>query len=219
MIFERHSQLLGDCFERLRDATFFVAGAGGLGSTVLTLLARLGVGNLYFADFAKIDEPDLNRQLLYNYADLGKSKTEVATKRLREMNPWMQIHPVERKLDEDFELPKVDAVIDCLDSFAGKFLLDRLCEKHGLPLIHAGVEGYSGQVTVVIHGKTPSLRALFHGARDENKIRQVFPSAVVLAASIQVSEAIKVLCQRQEALINKILFFNLLSNRFEVLSI
>ncbi|AEH51793.1 HesA/MoeB/ThiF family protein [Pseudothermotoga thermarum] len=218
MIFERHIKLFEN-FEKIRNASVFVAGAGGLGSTVLTLLVRIGVGTVYFADCAVIDEPDLNRQILYTYLDIGKPKTFVAKQKLEEMSPYTKIHSINAKLDENFQLPDVDLVIDCLDSFQGKFLLDKLCHKYGKPLVHAGVEGFQGQVTVIIPGKTFSLRALFHGAKDENRTRQVFPSTVLVAASLEVCEAVKLICQEKDLLTNKILFFNLKSNSFEVVGI
>ncbi len=219
MIFERHSKLLDQCFEKIRNAKVFVAGAGGLGSTVLNLLTRLGIGTIFFTDFATIDEPDLNRQILFDLADIGKLKTEVAAQKLIQISPHTQLYPINAKLDENFILPKVDVVIDCLDSFHGKFLLDRLCEQQKVPLVHAGVEKYRGQITVIAYDCTPSLRTLYHGAKDENRVRQVFPPTVLVAACIEVSETVKVICQTGNALINRILFFDLFSNSFEILSI
>ncbi|RKX38247.1 MAG: hypothetical protein DRP20_03400, partial [Thermotogae bacterium] len=75
-MYERHEQLLSQCMEKIKKTKVLVAGLGGLGSTVLNLLARTGFEHLYAVDHKIVDEPDLNRQILYDHGDLGRRKVD-----------------------------------------------------------------------------------------------------------------------------------------------
>ncbi|MGJ8453714.1 HesA/MoeB/ThiF family protein [Pseudothermotoga sp. U03pept] len=213
-MFERHNELLGECMERLHKAKVFVAGTGGLGCAVLSLLVRTGVGSLCFTDNASVDEPDLNRQILYDRDSLGKKKVEEALVKLKRISPSCELLAIEDTIDESFNLPDVDVVVDCLDNFKSKFVLDELCQRRSIPLVHAGVEGYIGQATTIVYGKTPTLRNLFRGVND-HRVRQVFPPLVVLMASVQVAEVIKLICGMKDSLVGEILLVDLLRNSFE----
>ncbi|HBT39312.1 MAG: UBA/THIF-type NAD/FAD binding protein [Thermotoga sp. 50_1627] len=217
-MFQRHSQLLGDCLKRLFSAKVLVAGVGGLGCTVSSLLVRLGVGHVYLLDSGVVDEPDLNRQILYDRSDLGQRKVEVAQKKLCQINPHCEIVPMHMRIDPDFCLPSVDVVIDCLDNFESKFTLDILCEKKQIPLVHAGVEGFSGQLMNVLPGSV-RLRQIFSAAPKEGAIRQVYPPLVTLIASLQVNEAVKLICGDVTGLVNELMLIDLASMRFERIKI
>lgn len=217
-MFERHYQLLEGCMDRIASAKVFVAGAGGLGCTVLSLLVRLGFENIYLVDHGIVDEPDLNRQILYDRESLGRSKTTVAKERLKKVNPSCNVVTFEETIDDNFCLPKVDVVVDCLDNFRSKLILDKLCQENSVPLVHAGVQGFVGQVTTILYGETPTLNQLLRGVQDQ-KSSQIFPPLVVLVASIQVAEVVKLICKNKEILAGKILMIDLLSNRFETVRI
>jgi len=217
-MFQRHSQLLGDCLNKLFDARVLVAGVGGLGCTVSTLLVRLGVGHVYLLDSGVVDEPDLNRQILYDRSDLGKRKVEVAQKKLSQINPRCEIVPMHVRIDLDFCLPSVDVVVDCLDNFESKFTLDTLCEKKRIPLVHAGVEGYCGQLMSVLPGSI-RLRHVFSAAPKESSIRQVYPPLVTLMASLQVNEVVKLICDGTTNLVNELMLIDLATMRFERIKI
>lgn len=214
-MFQRHSQLLGECMEKLFKAKVLIAGVGGLGCTVSSLLIRLGAGQVYLLDDAVVDEPDLNRQILYDRSDLGHKKVVVAQKKLSQMNPQSVIVPLDVRLDVDFCLPSVDVVIDCLDSFESKFALDILCEKKQVPLVHAGVEKFCGQLTTILPGSL-RLRQIFPAPPKEDRARQIFPPLVVLVASLQASEAVRLLCGQEPLLNGKLMLIDLFSMRFEV---
>ncbi len=220
-MYDRHEKLLGDCFSVVRNSVVFVAGVGGLGCTVSQLLVRLGVKKIYIADCKEVDEPDLNRQILYTKNDLGKFKVEVAYEYLKRIREDIEIIRIKEKLDESFVIPKeVDVVFDCLDNFKTRYVLDELVHQLKIPMIHAGVKEYGGQVTVIFPGKTPKLKDIFPGMVDENEPFQIFPPTVTLAASLQVSEFVKVTCGNLEnAFLNKILVFDLLENSFEYIQL
>jgi molybdopterin/thiamine biosynthesis adenylyltransferase len=217
-MFQRHSGLLGDCLKKLFDARVLVAGVGGLGCTVSTLLVRLGVGKIYLLDNGVVDEPDLNRQILYDRSDIGQKKVEVAQRKLSQINPHCEIVPMHVRIDLDFCLPSVDVVVDCLDNFESKFVLDILCEKKEVPLVHAGVEGYCGQLMNVLPGSV-RLRQIFSAAPKEGVIRQVYPPLVTLIASLQVNEVVKLICDRPTSSLNELMLIDLATMRFERLKI
>jgi len=205
--------------QKLFKSTIFVAGAGGLGCTVLSLIVRIGVKNIYLIDHGIVDEPDLNRQILYDRNDLGKSKVKVAGEKLKMINPECNLITIDKTLDEKFILPAVDIVIDCLEGFKSKLILDDLCQRKSIPLVHAGVGKFSGQVMTLMYNGGPTLKELYRGAVEEDKERQIFPPAVVLTAALQVSEMTKIICNKGDILNGKILQINLLQNHFDFLNL
>lgn len=213
--FARHRLLLTeDGLSRLAAARVAVCGAGGLGSTVLTLLARTGVGYIRIYDKGRVDTPDLNRQLLYYAGDLGRAKAELAAERLLGLEgpagpdaaaspsqegaprPSLGVEARVGTVDADTDFGDCDLVVDCLDNFAGRFAVDEATYEAGIPLVHAGVYRYFGQITSVRKGETACLRDLFGAsaaALDAEQGKPMYPPAVVCVASLEAAEAINLL--------------------------
>lgn len=200
--FLRHRSLLGDGgIERLRDATVAVCGAGGLGSTVLSLLARSGVGRIVVYDYARTDAPDLNRQLLYDAGDIGAGKAERAAARLRQIDAGLVVEARAERVDGATDFAGVDLVADCLDNFTSRFAVDEATYDRGIPLVHAGVYEYFGQITSVHREKTRSLRQLFDESSaglDEEPEKPMYPPTVVCVAAIQAAECLHILLDEQD---------------------
>lgn len=223
-MYARHMNLLGEMkFNKISKASVMVAGAGGLGSTVLTLLVRLGIGTIHFFEFTEIDLPDLNRQLLYNSENIGAGKCGIALENLKKINPNIEIIAHCEKITENTEIPKVDLVFDCLDNFTSRYILDDLIFSKGIPMIHAGVSAYFGQLTVIIPGKTECLRKtipLDAGKFDKKIDKEIFPPVVTTVASLQVSEGVRYLTgDFKNLLFGKILIIDLLSNSFDIIQL
>lgn len=220
--YNRHRNLLGeDGQEKLLETKILVAGAGGLGSNVLQLLARYGVGEIHIYDPGILDLPDLNRQILYDMNDLGQPKASLAMEKLKAVNPEIKIVKHQEKITDTSELPEVDLVMDCLDNFQSRIVLEKIFWEKGTPIIHGGISHYFGQVTTLIPGKTGNYTQIFGRdvvAVDKEKLKDVYPSAVMNVASIQVSEAIKLICSQGELLTNKILSVDLLTNSFDIIA-
>ncbi len=221
--YNRHSELIGKIdFHKIKISKIAVVGSGGLGSTVLQLLARIGFGEIHHWDYAILDLPDLNRQILYNPKDIGKPKVEIANQKLKEINPDIAIFSYNEKLDENTNVPKVDLVIDCLDNFKSRLVLDKVFFDKGVPIIHAGVFRYIGQITAFVPGKTLNYAQTFGMESDpkEITIKEVFPSIVTTLASLQVNEATKYITGRiDKMLINKILVVDLFNNSFDTIEL
>lgn len=148
---------------RLHAARVLVVGAGGLGSTLLPLLAGAGVGHLRVIDPDHVDETNLHRQTLYRMTDLGRPKAEVAAETLAALNPDCRISPLVQRLDPALarvELAEADLVVDAADAFAVSYGLSDLCLKQGKPMISASVLGHSGYVSGFCGG-APGYRSVF----------------------------------------------------------
>lgn len=223
-IYSRHLTLMGEVkFAKIKNASVMVAGAGGLGCTVLNLLARLGIGTIHFFEYAEIDLPDINRQILYDTSDVGFSKCTTAFEKLKKINPNINIVPHCKKINENTIIPEVDIVFDCLDNFTSRYILDDLIFSKGIPMIHSGVSTYFGQLTVIIPGKTECLRktiSLDAIEFDKKISNEIFPPIVTCMASLQVSEGIKYLTgDFQNLFYKKILVVDLLTNSFDTIEL
>ena len=195
--FSRHLALLGDeGLAVLQRATVAVCGAGGLGSTVLSLLARSGIGTIHIYDYGRVDAPDLNRQTLYTASDIGFQKAARAAALLGELGPGTTVDPHVERIDEHTDFSGCNLVVDCLDNFGTRFLVDDATYGAGIPLVHAGVYKYFGQVTSVQKGETRPLRELFAEsaqALDQEPEKPMFPPAVATVAAVEAAECVRVL--------------------------
>lgn len=163
----QRQQMLPDIGEagqqRLRAARVLVTGAGGLGSTLLPLLAGAGVGYLRILDDDIVELHNLHRQTLYATEDVGQPKALCAARALRERNRDCQVDARQQALrpsTADAALEDIDLVIDAADSFAVTYTLSDACQRRNLPLISASVLGREGYVGGFC-GAAPSYRAVF----------------------------------------------------------
>ncbi len=218
-IFARHLPLIGEeGLRRLLNSTVLVAGAGGLGTVVLQILVRSGIGKLYIVDHGIVDEPDLNRQILYSREHLGKSKVEVASEQLRKIRD-LEIITLKETVDENFKIPEeVNIVVDCLDNFLGKFILNELSVKAKKPFVHAGISGFYGQITTIIPGETLNLKDMLRNVPlEKSGGLPVIATAPFILGTLEANEVIKFLTGKGALLKNKILVVDLLYNDFQTI--
>lgn len=210
-------------WESFGAAKVLVAGAGGLGCTVLQLLVRFGFQVIYFFDDGIIDEPDLNRQILYTASDVGKPKVEVAAKTLAEVNPEIKIIPRFERISEETPVPEVDMVFDCFDNLSSRLILDKKFFANGVPIVHAGVSKTFGQITFLLPGKTPSFGHTFGCPTDleaDQALKDILPTVVTTLASIQVNQAILFFLGNHDALlVNKLLHIDMAHGTFETIEL
>jgi adenylyltransferase/sulfurtransferase len=194
----------------LANASLLVAGVGGLGCTSANLLARAGVGRLLLADSETVEEPDLNRQILYGEDDVGMSKAEVARLRLSGINHEPRIEAFEDEISEgtvDSLLEGIDGVVDGLDNFGTRYLLNDRCFRAGIPLFHGSVFGFEGRASTFVPGRSPCLRCLYPSAQEEDLLPIAGPVPSVVG-SIQALEAIKYLLRMPDLLTGRLLLFD-----------
>lgn len=200
--------------EKLRGSRVLVAGAGGLGSAVLTYLAVAGVGNIRVVDCDTVDLGNLNRQMLHGDADIGRRKTDSAVERLRALNPDIRVEAVSDAIAADnvFDLVEDYPIIDALDNLPTRYLLNEASVRRQLPLFHGAVYGFEGRATTLEPGKTPCLRCLYQ-AVVPGDIPVVGATPGVIGC-IQATEVIKYLLGIGELLHNRLLVYDGLSLTF-----
>ncbi len=217
MIFGKEGQ------EKLKGTKVAVVGVGGLGSPVAYYLAAAGIGRILLVDEQTPELSNLNRQILHWEEDLGRTpKPESAKWKLERFNSDIKIETfVGRLTDENIDevLKGVDIIVDCLDNFAARFLLDDYAHRKKIPLVHGAVEGTFGQVTTIVPGITKSLREIFPKAGKKEEKFPILGATAGVVASIQVLEVIKLLTGLGEPLLNKLLIVDLAFNTFDVVDL
>ncbi|WP_373742228.1 ThiF family adenylyltransferase [Neisseria sp.] len=137
--------------ERLLSATVLAVGCGGLASAALPYLAASGIGRLIIADGDAVDETNLQRQILFTEADIGRNKAEAAAGRLKQLNSGVHITALGKHLTEaDLHTLAVqaDAVADCCDNFATRQAVNRACVAAKTPLVSGAAARFEGQLAV-----------------------------------------------------------------------
>ena len=207
--------------DELGEKKAAVIGCGGLGGYAIEMLARAGVGHLRVCDGDVFDETNLNRQLLCTEDVLGKSKAEAAAERIKAVNSKTDAEAFCCNLTEenaDEILAECDVVIDALDSVGAKLMLQRACRRQEIPMIHGAIGGWFGQVTTIFPGND-TLSLIYS---DDTEVSQELgnPSfSPAMVSAIQVSEAVKVMLGKDDILMRKLLFIDLMTNDFQIVEV
>ena len=207
--------------ERLKGAKVFIAGAGGLGCPIALYLAVAGIGEIRIADRDTVDRTNLNRQVLHWERDLGTPKAGSAEAKLREANPDIRIKAFATTIDETNVRDLVagaDLIVDAMDNFPTRYLLNREALRSGVPLIHGAIRGFDGQATTIVPGKTACLECIF----PEAPPAEVFPvvgTTPGVIGMIQASEAIKYLLGREDLLANRLLLWDGMATTLETYTV
>ncbi len=203
---------------RLRKGSVLVIGAGGLGSPCAFYLAAAGVGTIGIADGDRVALSNLQRQLLYTMAELGRPKAEAAAGLLQLVNPGVTIHPYQKRLtrpDVTALAKEYDFILDTADGQDTKLMIADACAAAGRPCCHGGVRGLLGQVTTCLPEDGNCYRCLFGEAP-----RGVAPKGVLgplcgVVGSLMAAEAIKYLTGAGELLARQMLSIDLGRNHME----
>jgi adenylyltransferase/sulfurtransferase len=192
---------------KLKGAAVFIAGAGGLGCAAGTYLAAAGVGRIRICDAGEVELSNLNRQVLYTDGDIGKGKADAAREALSRMNPHVEVEGLREKIESGTVSRLVGhsaIVIDCLDNFGTRYVLNEHAVRTGLPFVHAGVRGMSGQITFIHAPETPCLRCIFPSPPPDRTLPIVGAAPGVMGA-LEALEALKYLTGTVELLKGRLL--------------
>jgi len=196
---------------KLKKARIVVFGVGGLGSVSSIYLTALGIGKLLLVDHGKVELSNLNRQILYKTSDIGKFKVKIAAQRLKELNPNVDIeYSIEKITSEnvyDF-IREADVVIDGLDNWETRFIVNRACVELNKPFIHAGVHGMYGQLLVVVPGKSPCLQCVMPIKPSKERKIPILPTTPAVLAALQVTEAVKMITGYGKSAIGKLILYD-----------
>ena len=144
--------------ERIRNARFMVVGCGALGNEVLKNLALFGAEHIVLVDFDEVEAGNLSRSVLFTRQDAEshRRKVQVAARRLTEMNPRMEVVPMDGDIAYDVGLGwirRTDVVIGCVDSRWARYCINRLCMRAGVPWVDGGISQLEGTVRVFAPGE------------------------------------------------------------------
>jgi molybdopterin/thiamine biosynthesis adenylyltransferase len=211
---------------KLKNSKACLLGVGGLGSVASMQLAAMGVGYLRIVDRDVVELDNLHRQHLYGVDYLGYPKVEAAAKRLQNLNPYITVEPLPLSINEanaEDIVEGMDVVVDGLDSMAARYAINRACVKLGVPYVFGAAITTTGNLSTIVPGETACLEC-FYGGLDDKKLPKcgvvgVHPSLVNVIASLEVSEAVRILTGRQPLLVNKLLHFDLDEMEFNEISL
>jgi adenylyltransferase/sulfurtransferase len=208
--------------EKLARARVLVVGAGGLGSPAALYLAAAGVGTLGLLDCDRVDVSNLQRQVLFDTAQIGQSKAATARARLAALNPGIELiaHDVELRAHNVMQiLAGYDIVLDGSDRVGTRYLVNDACVLLGRTLVSAAIHRFEGQATTCVPHAGPCYRCLFPepavGAAPtcaEAGVLGVLPGVL---GAIQATEAIKLITGIGTPLIGRLLTYDALAMRFD----
>lgn len=186
---------------RVSEASALVIGAGGLGSPVLQYLAAAGVGRIVVSDFDRVDVTNLQRQVVFTGADVGRNKAEAVVDRLAALNSDTRVEPLPVRLSDE-ELvaaaARADIVLDCCDNFGTRFAVNAACAAARRPLVSGAAIRLEGQLAVFRHDRpgAPCYRCLWEEEAEglENcRGNGVLGPVVGTIGCMMATEALKIL--------------------------
>lgn len=207
---------------KLKASKVLVAGLGGLGCPSSLYLAAAGVGKIILVDKGKFKISDLNRQILCWQRDLGRSKVEVAKEKLKALNPETEVEAVFTEIRKDTVdgiIGDADIVVDGMDNWRTRFVINECCVMQRIPFVHAGVSMLHGQMITIVPGKGPCLRCIFPKAPPETVRIPVLGATPALFASLQVMETVKLITGIGKPLVGRMLFANGEEMAFETVEV
>lgn len=213
--------------ERIRAARVAVVGLGGLGSPVVQYLAAAGVGQLGLIDSDRVELSNLQRQVLYDTGDVGRSKVEAAADRVTALNPHVRIQRFPARLDSSNALEILggyDIVVDGTDNFPTRYLVNDACVILGVPSIHGSVLRFEGRVTVFGSMGAPCYRCLFPEPPPPGSVPDCEAAGVLgvmpgLVGMLQATEALKLACGFGEVLTGRMILVDALGPRFNAVQL
>jgi molybdopterin/thiamine biosynthesis adenylyltransferase len=205
--------------EKIKGTSVLVVGAGALGCPVLQYLAAAGVGVLGILDNDWLDETNLHRQVLYNVKDIGKPKPLAAKEKLKLLNPEVKYNVHFMRLDKESALRIIreyDIIVDCTDNFGTRYLINDASIILNKPVVYGAIHKFSGQMMVLNYRNGPTLRCLYPEAPHPLEVPSCAETGVIgsiagTIGSMQATEVIKIILEKDEVLSGKLFIIDSLS--------
>jgi adenylyltransferase/sulfurtransferase len=201
---------------KMRSAKVCVVGVGGLGNPITTRLVAMGVGKLRIIDRDVIELSNLHRQTMFDESDVGQIKVEVAAKKLKKLNPDVEIEALAISINDYTALDAIegcDVVIDALDSVNARYALNNACVQKNIPFVTGAAVGVSGQAFTILPHQSACYSCMFPALDEDSmptcSIEGVHPSILSVIGGIEVAEAVKILLGKRPSLSEKILHVDL----------
>ncbi len=207
---------------KLRNFNIAVVGCGGLGGYIIEMFARLGIGRLTLIDGDMFEVSNLNRQLLSTPENMGQPKAKEAEKRVRLINPEVQVLSKQTRLEThnaEELLRGHDLICDALDNIPTRLIIEEVAGRLHIPMVFGAIAGWHAQIGSILPGDR-LLEKLYLDSEVEKgaEVHLGNPSFTpALAASLQVAEAVKVLLGKEGVLQNKLLMIDTLKHEYHVI--
>lgn len=215
--------------EKLSNRYAVIAGCGALGSIIADSLARAGVGRIRIIDRDFLEEGNLQRQVLFDEEDVRNDlpKAIAAQRRLQRINSAIEIDAVVSDIDHtnvEALTNGADVILDGLDNFETRFLLNDCCVKNNTPWIYGACVGSMGLTMNIIPHKTPCLRCIFEslpppGTSPTCDTAGIIAPIAHIIASIEVAEAIKILTDNLEAINKKLIRIDVWKAQYDKINV
>jgi sulfur-carrier protein adenylyltransferase/sulfurtransferase len=213
--------------EKLKESSVLVVGAGGLGCPALLYLTASGLGKIGIIEFDRVDETNLQRQVLYGSMDVGKLKSIIVRDRLSHLNSLVSLDIINLRLEANNVLRIIkdfDIIIDATDNYETRYIINDACVIQGKPMVHGSIYKYEGQVSVFNYKGGPTYRC--YNPYDKTKaVKNPKPADIGLlgvlpgiTGTYMANEVIKIITGKGEVLSGKILIFNIMDNTFRTMS-
>jgi adenylyltransferase/sulfurtransferase len=213
--------------KKLKRAKVLCIGAGGLGSPLTLYLAAAGVGTLGVVDYDTVDLTNLQRQILYSSADVGRTKLEAAKERLTQLNPEIEIrtHSMQLASWNALELfQDYDIIADGTDNFPTRYLVNDACVLLGKPNVYASIFRFEGQVSVFDASRGPCYRCMFPEPPPAGLVPSCAEGGVLgvlpgILGSLQALEVLKLILGIGDPLVGRLVLFDALDFKFRELAV
>jgi len=225
--YSRHiilSEIGGTGQSKLLESKVLLVGAGGLGSPAALYLAAAGVGTLGIVDFDRVDDSNLQRQILHSTKDIGRSKVESAEEKLRGLNPDVTVVGHDVRLTSENILEIIDGyevVVDGCDNFPSRYLINDACVMAQKPNVHGSIFRFEGQATVFKSSAGPCYRCLYPEPPPPGAVPSCQEAGVLgvlpgIIGCVQAIETIKLLLGVGDVLVGRLLIFDALEMSFHM---
>jgi molybdopterin/thiamine biosynthesis adenylyltransferase len=214
---------------RLLDAHVTLCGCGALGTVLANALVRAGVGHLRLIDRDFIETSNLQRQVLFDEHDVAENlpKAEAAARKLAAINSTVHVEPVVTDIDRTNILDLVEdanLILDGSDNFEVRYLINDAAVKLNKPWVYGGCIGSHGQTMTILPGSTPCLRCVFEAAPAPGEAGTCETAGVLgpivnIIASLQATEALKILAGKTEQINRELIYVDVWENTFRRIKI
>ncbi|MEZ4667215.1 MAG: molybdopterin-synthase adenylyltransferase MoeB [Anaerolineae bacterium] len=212
---------------KLKAASILLIGTGGLGSPLALYLAAAGIGRIGLVDYDVVDETNLQRQVIHGQSSVGVLKIDSAEKRMKDINPLIQIDKYNVPLTSENALElfaPYDVIIDGTDNFPTRYLVNDACVKLGKPNVYGSIFRFEGQLSVFYATEGPCYRCMFPTPPPpglvpscaEGGVLGILPGTI---GTLQATEAIKLILGIGEPMIGRMLLYDALEMSFTKLKV
>ncbi len=213
--------------KKLKKASVLCVGAGGLGSPLAFYLTAAGVGRIGIIDFDVVDFSNLQRQILHTTDDVGRPKLDSAAEKLKALNPNVNVELHETRLTSENALQlfeKYDIIVDGTDNFPTRYLVNDACVLTGKPNVYGSIFRFEGQASIFAASEGPCYRCLYPEPPPPGLVPSCAEGGVLgilpgLVGLVQATEVIKLILEKGNSLVGRLLLFDALGMKFRELKL